>query len=123
VLTLVVEGAHAPMMQHVAPVIVERVNRFFGYGAVARVTFKQGMVQLQKAKSRAAPPSLRAIGKAGTGLESAGLGVPVEFGDSLRAIADPELRQVLEALARGVAASEGSAADMMTIPIVGKLTR
>jgi hypothetical protein len=72
------------MMQHVAPVIVERVNRFFGYGAVARVTFKQGMVQLQKAKSRAAPPSLRAIGKAGTGLESAGPGVPVEFGDSLR---------------------------------------
>ena len=27
VLTLVVEGAHAPMMQHVAPEIVERVNR------------------------------------------------------------------------------------------------
>jgi hypothetical protein len=37
VLTLVVEGAHAPMMQHVAPVIVERVNRFFGYPAVERV--------------------------------------------------------------------------------------
>jgi hypothetical protein len=36
VLTLVVEGAHAPMMQHVAPVIAERVNRFFGYTAVAR---------------------------------------------------------------------------------------
>src|SRR5262245_19758032 len=37
VLTLVVEGAHAPMMQHVAPEIVERVNRFFGYQAVARI--------------------------------------------------------------------------------------
>jgi hypothetical protein len=35
VLNLVVEGAHAPMMQHVAPVIVERVNRFFGYNAVS----------------------------------------------------------------------------------------
>src|SRR3954467_1588538 len=34
VLTLVVEGAHAPMMQHVAPVVIERVNRFFGYPAV-----------------------------------------------------------------------------------------
>ena len=30
VLTLVVEGAHAPMMQHVAPVVMERVNLFFG---------------------------------------------------------------------------------------------
>ncbi|HEX8654779.1 MAG TPA: DciA family protein, partial [Allosphingosinicella sp.] len=44
VLTLVVEGAHGPMMQHVAPVIIERVNRFFGYPAVERVTFRQGRV-------------------------------------------------------------------------------
>ena len=41
VLNLLVEGAHAPMMQHVAPAIVERVNRFFGYPAVARVTIRQ----------------------------------------------------------------------------------
>ena len=109
VLTLVVEGAHAPMMQHVSPVIVERVNRFFGYSAVARVTFKQGVVQLAKAKSRVAPPSLRPI--------------PADLGDSLREIADPELRQVLEALARGVAASEGGQKEMMTIPVVGKLAR
>ena len=109
VLTLVVEGAHAPMMQHVAPVIVERVNRFFGYGAVQRVSFRQGVVQLAKAKARVAPPSLRAI--------------PADIGDSLREIADPELRAVLEALARGVAESEGRAAAMMTIPVVGKLTR
>ncbi len=109
VLTLVVEGAHAPMMQHVAPVIVERVNRFFGYNAVERVFFKQGVVQLAKAKARVAPPSLRPI--------------PADIGDSLREIADPELRAVLEALARGVAESEGRAAQMMTIPVVGKLTR
>src|SRR3712207_3921680 len=69
VLTLVVEGAHGPMMQHVAPVIVERVNRFFGYQAVERVQFRQGIVQVAKAKSRAAPPSLRPI--------------PADLGDSL----------------------------------------
>ncbi len=109
VLTLVVEGAHAPMMQHVAPVIAERVNRFFGYTAVERVSFKQGVVQLAKAKTRVAPPSLRPI--------------PREMGDSLRQIADPELREVLEALARGVAESEGRRPETMTIPIVGKLTR
>ena len=124
VLTLVVEGAHAPMMQHVAPVIMERVNRFFGYNAVARVSFKQGVVQLAKAKSRVAPPSLRAFGAAPPreGCDG-GPELPADLGDSLREIADPELRQVLEALARGVAASEGGPTDMMTIPVVGKLVR
>ena len=29
-LELIVEGAHAPMMQHVFPEIIERINRFFG---------------------------------------------------------------------------------------------
>ena len=51
-LTLVVEGAHAPMMQHVAPAIIERVNRFFGYPAVERVAFRQGMVQAAQAQDR-----------------------------------------------------------------------
>jgi len=109
VLTLVVEGAHAPMMQHVAPVIVERVNRFFGYAAVERVHFRQGIVKVAKARPRAAPPALRPI--------------PTELGESLRTIADPELRQVLESLAQGVAASEGPPIQTMAIPIVGKLAR
>ena len=59
VLTLVVEGAHAPMMQHVTPAIQERVNQFFGYEAVARIAIRQGLVQVEKRKSRLAPPSLR----------------------------------------------------------------
>jgi hypothetical protein len=110
VLSLVVEGAHAPMMQHVAPVIVERVNRFFGYQAVSRVQFRQGIVRVVKAKARTAPPSLRPI--------------PADLGDSLRQIADPELRAVLEGLARGLGAGEGAPApQMMTIPVVGKLAR
>ncbi|HEV2747657.1 MAG TPA: DciA family protein [Allosphingosinicella sp.] len=109
VLNLIVEGAHAPMMQHVAPVIVERVNRFFGYPAVERVAFRQGFVQVAAARARVAPPSLRPL--------------PAELGDSLRAIADPELRAVLESLARGVAASQGRpvTAEMMAIPVVGKV--
>ena len=111
VLTLVVEGAHAPMMQHVAPVIVERVNRFFGYAAVERVQFKQGLVQIARSsgrsKSRAAPPSLRPI--------------PAELGDSLRAIADPELRACLEGLARGLSAREEGEPVVRTIPVIGKV--
>jgi hypothetical protein len=91
VLSLVVEGAHAPMMQHVAPAIVERVNRFFGYQAVVRVTIRQGAAR--PAEPRRAPPSLRPI--------------PAEIGDSLRAIVDPELRECLTSLAGALAASDG----------------
>jgi hypothetical protein len=109
VLTLVVEGAHAPMMQHVAPVIVERVNRFFGYQAVERLQFRQGMVRAEKAKPRAASPAEAPL--------------PTELGDSLRAIADPELRACLESLARGVAASDGASASAaaVAIPVIGRI--
>ena len=104
-LTLIVESAHAPMMQHVAPAIVERVNRFFGYPAVERIIFRQGIVQARKAKPRPAPP-LRQI--------------PAELGDSLREVADPELRACLESLARGLASGEG-APVVTTIPVVGRI--
>jgi len=92
VLTLAVRGAFAPMMQHVAPEIVERVNRFFGYPAVARIAFRQGEVAPAR-PARTPPPSLRPA--------------PAEMGGSLRAIADPELKAVLESLAAGVAATAG----------------
>ena len=107
-LTLVVEGAHAPMMQHVAPAIQERVNQFFGYEAVARVAIRQGLVQVEKRKSRAAPPSLRPVT------------LPVDMKDSLRDIADPELRLCLESLARGLAAGDGAPA-VTAIPVVGRI--
>ncbi|HEY0043949.1 MAG TPA: DciA family protein [Allosphingosinicella sp.] len=110
VLTLVVEGAHGPMMQHVAPLIVERVNRFFGYAAVQRVSIRQGLVQLARAKARTAPPSLRPI--------------PADLGESLRTIADPELRACLESLAGAVAeANEAKTAPTVTlaIPVIGRI--
>lgn len=87
VLSLVVQGAHAPMMQHIAPEIVERVNRFFGYPAVARVAIRQGEVA-RKPKPAAPAPAAP---------------LPAELGDSLRAIVDPELRAVLEGLGAGLA--------------------
>jgi len=66
------------------------VNRFFGYAAVAKIAIRHGQV---KAPAKAAPPpSLKPLSEA--------------MGDSLRGIADPELKAVLEALAAGVAASD-----------------
>ena len=88
-LNLVVRPAHAPLIQHVIPEIIERVNRFFGYKAVARVKMRQGEVKPPRGEERPkAPPSLRPI--------------PMELGDSLRDIGDPELRTVLESLARSL---------------------
>jgi hypothetical protein len=93
VLTLSVEGAHAPMMQHVAPTLIERVNRFFGYPAVTRVQIRQGAARLRtKAAAKPVVPMLK----------------PVALGDSLRAVADPELRAVLESLATGLAFTTGA---------------
>lgn len=96
VLNLVVSGAHAPMMQHIAPEIVERVNRFFGYTAVARLQIRHG--EVKKPKPAAPPPELKPL--------------TAEMGESLRGIVDPELKAVLEALASGVAAN---------IPKIGRI--
>jgi len=98
VMQLVVLPAHAPLIQQVIPEIVERVNRFFGYRAVARVKLRQGEVKPPHASSpRPAPPSLKPI--------------PMELGDSLRDIGDPELRTVLESLARSLGGGDGERTD------------
>lgn len=89
ILQLVVVPAHAPIIQHVIPEIMERVNRFFGYKAVAKVKLRQGEVKPSGGRERrTAPPTLKPI--------------PMELGDSLRDIGDPELRTVLESLARSM---------------------
>jgi hypothetical protein len=126
VLSLVVEGAHAPMMQHVAPVIVERVNAFFGYPAVERVSIRQGIVEAARVRTRQAPPSLRPFADGPSSAPPDGdPEIPAELGDSLREIADPELRACLESLARGLSQSDGKAEAAIivaaTIPVVGRI--
>jgi hypothetical protein len=91
VLTLMVDGAHAPLIQHLTPMIVERVNRFFGYPAINRIVFRQG-----KLPASAARPDRLQLRP-----------VPKEVGEGLREIADPELRACLESLAAQIAATSG----------------
>ena len=89
ILQLVVEPAHAPILTHLVPEVIIRVNRFFGYNAVAKVKIRQGQVtRRDDAGPRTTPPSLRPI--------------PIELGDSLRDIGDAELRAVLTSLARSL---------------------
>ena len=91
ILTLLVQGAHAPLMQHLAPLIIERVNRFFGYAAIAKVGYRQGAPLPQPTAPKR--PELRPV--------------PREIGEGLREIADPELRACLESLAASLSASNG----------------
>ena len=107
-LTLLVEGAHAPLMQHLAPLIIDRVNRFFGHAAIDRIVFKQGRPPAPaKAQAR---PVLRPV--------------PKELGEGLREIADPELRACLESLASQIAASAGppslSSEGEEPIPVINR---
>ena len=108
VLTLLVQGAHAPLMQHLTPLIVERVNRFFGYEAVTKLVFRQG-----KPAAPAKPPPRPQPGP-----------VPHELGEGLREIADPELRACLESLAGRIAATSGppslDAPATMCIPVINR---
>jgi hypothetical protein len=90
-LTLTVVGAHAPLMQHLTPLIVERVNRFFGYPAVDKIAFRQGRVDTVKRPVR---PVARPI--------------PRELGEGLREIADPGLRACLESLAAKIVTTDGA---------------
>jgi hypothetical protein len=98
IMHLVVKPAHAPLVQQVLPEIIERVNRFFGYRAVARIKLRQGEVKPPPDREKPkAPPSLKPI--------------PMELGDSLRDIGDPELRTVLESLARSMGSQENGNED------------
>ena len=104
-LTLTVVGAHAPLMQHLTPLIVERVNRFFGYAAIDKLVFRQGRVDSVKRPVRPVP---RAISR--------------ELGEGLREIADPGLRACLESLASRLDSSPGAPAlaadpDINLVPL------
>jgi hypothetical protein len=107
-LTLLVEGAHAPLIQHLTPLIIERVNRFFGYAAVNRIVFRQGKPPAPPPKPQR--PQLRAV--------------PKEMGEGLREIGDPELRACLESLAAQIAATSGPPSldptDDAPIPVINR---
>ena len=110
-LTLLVEGAHAPLIQHLGPLIIERVNRFFGYEAVARIVFRQGRLPAAAPKRVRRQPA----------------SVPKELGEGLRAVADPELRACLESLAGHIATTTGppmvARPDDKAIPIIRSLPK
>jgi len=80
-------------LQHRAPLVIERINRYFGREAVARLVLLQGPLPLAVPPAAATPTPLAA--EDATALD-------LRLGD----IADPELRAALAQLGRLVLAGE-----------------
>ena len=89
-LRIVVTGSFAPMLKHVEPQVIERVNRFFGYAAVARLALRHGDLPTVQRRAALVEQPLSA-----------------ETESTLRDVADPDLRARLESLARALSATAG----------------
>jgi hypothetical protein len=100
-LTLRVAPGWALEVQHLEPLMLERINGFFGYRAVSRLVLQQGSLPPQRGgptmpgkRSEKAPPQP---------LEQA-------LAAKLSTVTDPELRTALEGLGRSLREKRGKAA-------------
>ncbi|HXP03230.1 MAG TPA: DciA family protein [Stellaceae bacterium] len=94
VLKLRVASARALEIQHRAPLLVERINLFFGREAVIRLALIQGPLPLPEAEAVREPARPLPAEEA------------VALDRQLAEIDDPELRQALDRLGRAVIGTE-----------------
>ena len=75
-------------LQHETPRIIDRINAFYGYGAISQVKIRQGVLSPKKPRSQTLPVlSAQAV----QALET-----------ELQEVADPELREALKRLGERV---------------------
>ncbi|WP_315706737.1 MULTISPECIES: DUF721 domain-containing protein [unclassified Bradyrhizobium] len=86
-LVLKVEGPMALEIQHSSDVILERVNRFFGWHAVGKLALRQGPLSRRPRPRRPPPPDPTAVAK---------------VAESLSAIEDDALRDALARLGAAI---------------------
>jgi hypothetical protein len=80
-LVITVNGAFALEMQHLQPVIMERINGYFGYNAVTRLSFRQVPFSALESVRRPRPePSAEALAEAGREIAP---GTPPALADAL----------------------------------------
>ena len=68
-LVLRVEGPVALEIQHLSGVIIERVNRFFGWRAVARIQIRQAPLRRQEKKKAPPPPDPAVVARLAAGMD------------------------------------------------------
>lgn len=94
-LSVQTEGAFALELQHLEPIVVERINAFFGYGAVEKLRIVHGPVpqlgQMRKKKAAAARPLKP--------------GEEKQIETLTQGISDPKLRKAVADLGRTVLTS------------------
>lgn len=90
-LTLAVEGAFAPEVEHMVPRLIERINQTYGYRAVARIRITQA--GWDGPRPLAAPPPPQS--PADVADEALDPGVAAD----ISGVADPDLRERLKRLA------------------------
>ena len=93
VLRLRVGGTLAPELQHRAPLLIERINLYFGRAAISRLVLIQAPLPLPLPPTRAAPLPPLSVDEAQS------------LDRQLDAVADPELRAALARLGRLIAAN------------------
>jgi hypothetical protein len=74
-------------IQHSADVILERVNRFFGWSAVGKLAFRQAPLSRPRRTARPGPPDPKAVAK---------------VAESLGQIEDDELKSALARLGAAI---------------------
>ena len=86
-MVLRVEGPAALEIQHLSAVILERVNRFFGWQAVGRIALRQAPLRPREAPTRPPPPNPETAAR---------------IAASMPAIEDDDLRQALARLGASI---------------------
>jgi len=86
-LVLRVEGPMALEIQHSSDVILERVNRFFGWHAVGRLTIRQAPLSRRDRPARPRPPDAKAVAR---------------VAEDLAAVEDEDLRAALARLGASI---------------------
>lgn len=87
----VASGAMATEIQHLAPLLIERINGHYGYAAVARLAVTQGPLPQRRRRNPPPEPDLAPAQRR-------------QLDERLAAIDDPQLRDALAALGRHILA-------------------
>jgi hypothetical protein len=103
-----IEGALALELQHLEPLVIERINGFFGFRAVARLALRQGPLPRARRRPKIAPPrKLSAAEEDGLVARVAGVN-------------DPDLRAALERLGRSILGDSRNSAPPRASEATGK---
>jgi hypothetical protein len=89
-------GPLALELQHLEPLVIERINRYFGYGAVAKLTFVQAAPGYMSRRPKPSPPTALSPDEA------------KRLGTALADIESESLRAALSRLGRAVIVGQRS---------------